>query len=690
MIISSERMPEPVSILLVDDDDKNLTVLETILDSPDYRLIKASSADETLLVLMREECAAIVMDVKMPDMSGIELAKLIKQRKKTQDIPILFLSAHYYEDEHIVLGYGAGAVDYITKPVNPAVLRSKISVFVELFRKTTALAQVNNAMEAEIQDRQKAEERFRLVVEAAPNAMIVFTQDGRITLVNSRTESLFGYSRGELLDQAVAILVPDGLPEARNEELPDALDNFPAHELLGRRKDGGRVPLEAVFSRFQSADGVFELASFVDITQRKQAEAALRTTNEELAIKNAELQRNAEDRARRIHAEAARAEAEAANNAKDRFLAMLSHELRTPLSPVLHAVALIEEDNSPPNIKELLETIRRNVQLEARLIDDLLDLSRIRHGKLQLHLENVDIHELLRRAVQICEPEVNLRNLEMKIDFSATATHLQGDSARLQQIFWNLINNAVKYTPSEGNISIATADSDKPGHIRVSFADSGIGISSERLGKIFGAFEQAHGDRSTGLGLGLAICRALAEMHGGSIEVASGGPGEGSRFTVELPVTVNLPSAAAPLSSPAQSSVTPLRILLVEDHTDTATALRRLLVKRGHKVQSAPNVTSAIQSMRDYEFDVLVSDIGLPDGRGLELMPFFLKSAGERPVAGVAVSGYGMPEDIQRSRDAGFSDHLTKPVDISRLQKVLAELSSKISTSPDVAATREG
>ncbi len=533
-------MASPVNILLVDDDLKNLMVLETILDSPDYRLIKASTADETLMTLMNEECAAIVMDVKMPDMNGIELAQLIKQRKKTQHIPILFLSAHYYEDEHIVLGYGAGAVDYITKPVNPAIVRSKIGVFVDLFRTNTALV----------------------------------------------------------------------------------------------------------------------------------------AANEELAIKNEELLKNADDRARRIDAEAARAEAEAANSAKDRFLAMLSHELRTPLSPVLHAVALIEEEGCPPQIAEMIETIRRNVQLEARLIDDLLDLARIRNGKLQLHLENVEVHDLLRRAVQICEPEIKQRELTLRTDFNADNTRLQGDPARLQQIFWNLINNAIKFTPVGGTIQLTTAANQ--GTICVSIQDSGIGISQDRVEKIFDAFEQVHGSQSQGLGLGLAICRALAEMHGGNIEASSDGENAGSLFIVQLPFSQ---SAQTPLKNDSPTptkAADPLRILLVEDHGDTAMILKRLLIKRGHQVQAAESVAEALKTMREFEFDVLVSDIGLPDGRGLDLMPPFLEAAGGRPVAGIALSGYGMPEDIERSREAGFTDHLTKPVDISRLQKSLALMSEEL------------
>lgn len=861
-------MVKPISILLVDDDPKNLMVLETILNASDYRLVKATTADAALMALMQEEFAAIVLDVQMPEMSGIDLAKLIKQRKKTQHIPILLLTAYYQEDEHVMLGYGAGAVDYITKPVNPAVLRSKVGVFIDLFRKTQALEQMNRQMEAEIEERQKAEERFRLVVESAPSAMVVMALDGRITLVNSRTETLFGYERGALLGQSVKLLVPEGFPkiEGTPAETGKVEGLGVRQELVGLRKDGSSVPIEVGLSLFESADGVFNLASFVDVTERNHAEAALRSANVELAAKNTELRRQADDRALRIRAEAAKAEAdaarersafldeastilaaafddqmtlqtlarlivprladccvldvvdesglmlplvvahrdpelehrvrefrfafpthvneddgvagalktggtqvcedtatgkgtllgrspqereaieqlgfgsymiiplvargrtlgalylasgkahhfqaydralseelaqraalaldnarlyheaqlarqgaEAANSAKDRFLAMLSHELRTPLSPVLHAVALLEEDEScAPSLRNTLETIRRNVQLEARLIDDLLDLARIRNGKLQLQLEPTDVHDLVNRAVDICQPDIAQRGLKVSSRLNASRRRLHADPARIQQIFWNLLSNAVKYTPPGGTIEITTEDAADPNGVCIEVTDSGIGIEAERVDSIFGAFEQAHGQRSSGLGLGLAICRALAEMHGGKITARSPGAGQGTTFSLLLPASALPVEAPRPAQELKEKASTKLRLLLVEDHADTAATLQRLLVRRGYSVQSAETVRGAVGLIDQGEFDVLVSDIGLPDGSGLEVMRKFAEASGSRPVAGIALSGFGMPEDIARSKLAGFTEHLTKPVDISLLQQTLRRLDADL------------
>lgn len=666
-------MTAGINILLVDDDVRNLTVLETILDAPDYRLIKATTADEALITLMNEPCAAIILDVQMPGMSGIELAQLIKQRKKTQHIPIIFLTAHYYEEEHIVLGYGAGAVDYITKPVNPAVLRSKVGVFVELYRKTAALTTLNTAMQAEIEERHAAEEKFRFVVEASPTAMIVTGLDEHIVLVNSRAEQLFGFSREELLGESVRLLIPMGLAVTGDADQPRQ------HELLVRRKDGSQVPVEVGFSQFESSRGAFQIASMMDVSLRKQAEEALLTSNRELAVKNAELERAAHERSRRIQAEAARAEAEAANQAKDRFLAMLSHELRTPLSPVLHAVALIREETQvDPATGTLLDTIQRNVQLEARLIDDLLDLARIRNGKLQLHLETVDLHTLLGRAAEICQPDLLHKNITLQMKMEAKLHFQKADAARIQQIFCNLIGNAAKYSHPGGVIVVSTSDLLPAGQIEICVEDTGIGIAPERIERIFDAFEQAHEGRSTGLGLGLAICRALVERHGGEIVARSEGAGRGSAFSVRLPAEAEPPASEGIAQSPQAPSRLLLRVLLVEDHHDTGTQLKRLLVRRGYTVTLSSSVAEARAEMESgTDFDVLVSDIGLPDGEGLELMQPFQSAAGDRPTAGIALSGYGMAEDIAQSEQAGFDYHLTKPVDISELDKCLHILSQR-------------
>jgi PAS domain S-box-containing protein len=386
----------------------------------------------------------------------------------------------------------------------------------------------------------------------------------------------------------------------------------------------------------------------------------------------------------------ARAEAETANQAKDRFMASLSHELRTPLSPVLAVIATLERDpRVPPDTLDRLSTIRRNVELEARLIDDLLDLTRITRGKLELKPEVADLREILEHALETCCPgdESNRGRFAIELP-EGEDLRLWADAPRLTQIFWNLMTNAVKFTPDGEPIRVRAWRDETTHELAVSVSDRGIGIEPQRLPNIFNAFEQ--GQRSItrqygGLGLGLAITKAIVELHGGSIEAHSDGPGQGTTFTVRLPVgAAPLPAAVPerpaavtpPDISPAEAR--PLHILLVEDHPDTADAMETLLSVVGHRVTVANTARDALaaaeaaQAGRDGGcIDLVISDVGLPDVSGHELMSE-LKSRFH--LRGIALSGYGMDEDVQRSREAGFERHLTKPVNMQILQEVIREV----------------
>lgn len=531
---STPSMSETPAVLLVDDDARNLLALESFLSGGDYDLVKAQTGDEALLALMDGDFAAIVLDVQMPEVNGIELARLIKQRRRTRHVPIIFLTAYYREEEHAMLAYDAGAVDYLTKPINPAVLRSKIHVFVDLFRKTRALALLNDRLEAQ----------------------------------------------------------------------------------------------------------------------------------------NILLQREAQERTRRI-------EAEAANAAKDRFLAILSHELRTPLTPILYAVDLLARDSAcPPHLRDACDIIQRNIQLEVRLIDDLLDLARIRNGKLALRLQDADALDILREAVRICSDDIARRRIHLVERHEAAHTTLHADPARLQQVFWNLLANAAKFTPEGGEITIRTANEDDT--LVIEIRDTGIGIESQRLGSIFDAFAQGARGNSAGLGLGLAICKALVELHGGAITAHSDGPGSGATFAVRVPTATpaaaDSPLGQHPLETPAHPPAA--RLLLVEDHRDTAETLQRLLSRRGYEVRIAGTVADALQIAAHYSFDILVSDIGLPDGRGTELLQR-LRDQSPAPIRAIAMSGFGMEDDCERSRRVGFAEHLTKPVEFGALQAAISRLAAE-------------
>jgi PAS domain S-box-containing protein len=368
--------------------------------------------------------------------------------------------------------------------------------------------------------------------------------------------------------------------------------------------------------------------------------------------------------------------AEAANAAKDQFLAVLSHELRTPLTPVLTTTQLMERDSSlPDDVRDSMNMIRRNIELEAKLIDDLLDLTRISRSKLELHFTNVDLHARLRHVVQICDSDIRSKQVELKVNPNAEQHHVQADAARLQQVLWNLLKNAVKFTPPEGQITVRTENTDD-GHIRVVVQDTGMGIAPEVLPRLFIAFEQ--GGRNVtrqfgGLGLGLAISKSIVELHGGTLTASSAGKGKGATFTLELPTV--LPEASTTprigLEDDSTLNMRGRRVLLVEDHVDSVKIMSRLLESYGFEVRVAGSVASALQAIQAAEFDLLISDIGLPDGSGLDLMrQVRLKSS----VKAIALSGYGMEEDIRKSTQAGFLAHLTKPVSLQKLDAILREV----------------
>jgi signal transduction histidine kinase/CheY-like chemotaxis protein len=375
----------------------------------------------------------------------------------------------------------------------------------------------------------------------------------------------------------------------------------------------------------------------------------------------------------------ARAEADAANTAKDRFLAVLSHELRTPLTPVLIAVSAMAADpNVPEYLRDDLLMVRRNIDLETKLIDDLLDLSRVASGKFRLKPEHVDVHQLLRHVLEICASDLLGKRLQLVFDLKASEDQVTADPARLQQVFWNLLKNAIKFTPEQGRVAIRTRNPE-PGRLRVEVKDSGAGIRPDVLPRIFDAFEQ--GDPTVtrqfgGLGLGLAISKAIVDAHGGSIRAESGGPNRGATFVVDLDAVAAPGSAHAPRRDPTASlKPTRSRVLLVEDHRDTAIVLAKLLSRNGYHVRTAHSVATALELASAEAFDVVISDIGLPDATGYELMQQLRDRYGSK---GIALSAFGMEEDMQRSRAAGFVDRVVKPVDANQLEAVLRRVTAGV------------
>lgn len=370
------------------------------------------------------------------------------------------------------------------------------------------------------------------------------------------------------------------------------------------------------------------------------------------------------------------AKAEAANAAKDQFLAVLSHELRTPLAPVLAAATTLLNDKLlPHDVRDSLEMIRRNVELEARLIDDLLDLTRIARGKMQLSFDVVDVNALIAQTVEICRSDIYWKQLNLSVRLDAAEHHTRADPARLQQVLWNVVKNAVKFTPAKGRIEIASSNEGDQLHIEVS--DTGIGIEPQHLATIFNAFEQTSDDVTRsfgGLGLGLAISKALVEAHGGQLHVRSEGRGKGATFSIRLQVaTARAVVTSASSKETAAGPSHAMKLLLVEDHADTAKVMGVLLRNLGHEVATAHSVTAALELAHEQRFDIVLSDLGLPDGNGLDLMRELAQKYGLR---GVAISGYGMEEDLAQAERAGFFAHLTKPVNFQQVQAVLTQFAA--------------
>jgi len=399
--------------------------------------------------------------------------------------------------------------------------------------------------------------------------------------------------------------------------------------------------------------------AFTERTERILASVALQAS---IGIENAKLYRSAQS----------------ASAAKDHFLAILSHELRTPLNPVFGILSALEGRNDlPPDVSEDLHVMRRNLELEARLIDDLLDLTRIVKGNIPLQQKPTDLHQLIHSVCRTCLAEIQRKGLKIEFQLEAKDHHVLGDATRLQQVLWNLLNNAIKFTPESGRIIFKTSKSEH-GRLKIQVTDTGRGIDPEAMAKIFHPFEQGESNISAqfgGLGLGLAISKAIVDAHGGEIQASSRGLGQGATFEVTLPLTDTPEHQTAVVSkTPAESASLGLRILLVDDHEDTREIMSRLLSLRGHRVEKADCCAAALALAASQEFDLLVSDLGLPDGSGHDLMA---EIKAKYQLKGIALSGYGMEADIKRSEEAGFAVHLTKPVDLSALEAAMQKIFSR-------------
>ena len=536
-------------VLVVDDQPRNLDVLEAMLGDTDCTLIRATSADEALLALIQHEFAALVLDIRMPGMSGIELARLIKQRKRSQHVPILFLTAHSVNEDDVLRGYGVGAVDYLSKPINPEILRSKVGVFVELFRKTHALAALNAALQHEVAERQKAqaalqvanedlerrvvertaalnrahqgvrenEERLRMALEVAQIAAWEWHLGSGQMRWSADPEVLFGFPKGSFGPELriVRTAHPDDRPAV--EEATARALRTGLYEAAYRavRPNGSLVWITERGRVFSDIEGDRMVGISRDVTAERES-----------LQEREQLLRSARE---------ARDEAERQSQLKDEFLATLSHELRTPMNIVLGWLDILDKGNSIKDTKSTIAIIQRNAQLQAKLIDDLLDMNRLVSGNLQVELAPVDLAATLHTVVQGLQPAAAAKGVTVTAVVEPGRITALADGRRLHQILWNLLHNAIKFTPRHGRVDVQVKEWD--GHVHVTVQDTGQGISRDFLPHVFERFRQEDSSttrESVGLGLGLSIAKHLVELHGGTIRAFSNGEGTGATFTVEL------------------------------------------------------------------------------------------------------------------------------------------------------------
>ena len=541
---------DPVQILLVDDQPANLEALQVSLESMNCRFVSARSADEALLALLDQEFAAIVLDVRMPGMSGPELAQLIKQRKRTQHIPILFLTAHMLDEGDVLRGYTVGAVDYLTKPIKPEILRSKLGVFVDLHRKTRALAKVNEALQREVGERVRAEEALREV----------------------------------------------------NQDLEERV---------------------------------------------RERTASLRD----------------------------------ADRRKDEFLAALAHELRNPLAALRTASEVYRMKAPAGHGLEMPQGVfDRQLKQMTRLLDDLLEVSRITRNTLILRKEQIELSRVVSAAVETSRAAIEQKGHHLAIELPDQPLTLYADPVRLAQVLSNLLDNAAKYTEEGGTVTLRASMRDD--RVRIAVTDTGIGMAPDVVPRIWDLFMQADpspGRGHGGLGIGLTLVKRLVEMHDGTVIARSGGTGMGSEFEVSLPLHDSPLHRADTMA--ANGDAAPLdrafRVLVVDDNRDAAESLNILLTAWGQDARVAHDALAALDIAEKFRPEVVLLDIGLPKLHGYDVARRLREQDWGRRCLIVAVTGWGQEADRQQSKAAGIDHHLIKPVEPLALRELLATYQPK-------------
>jgi signal transduction histidine kinase len=682
---ASSTADERTSILVVDDLDEKLLVYRSVLDEMGLNIVTARSGEEALRQVLRSEFAVILLDVQMPAMDGFETAALIRKRRRSMHTPIIFLTA-FNDDMRTTIGYAHGAVDYISTPVVPEILQAKVRVFVDLYRMTQQVkrqAEARVALAQERSRREAAEEanrRLALLARAgavlghsldylvtaadvAKLAVPVLAEQAIVAVLQSGEKEWIAFSAQEAADGAILAERKDKevLPQQQRKLIEQILADRTVESaeplvlpLRARGKPFGALILSRKVGQFEAAD--------VTVAEALSGRAAI-------ALENARLYQGIE----------------LADRQKNEFLSMLAHELRNPLAPIVNAAEILRLSMpDQPQVQWARSVIDRQLNHMVRLVDDLLDVSRITSGKIRLQKAPVNLAEVLSSAVEASRPLIDRAGHHFDTQMPSQSIWVHGDSARLTQVITNLLRNAAKYTDPGGKVFLSLEIENDVAVIRV--RDTGIGIPPEMLSSIFDLFTQV--DRSLdraqgGLGVGLTLVHRLVSKHGGSVSASSDGPGLGSEFVVRLPTIPSPEESNTPGDvRESASQLNQLSILVIDDHPDGAGSLAVLLRMMCREVHVAQRGSTGIDLAIKHRPDVVILDIGLPGMNGYEVARQLRRHGETQDAILIALTGYGRVEDQELAREAGFDRHLVKPVDIVDLRRTLESL---LSRSPQVS-----